>query len=126
VVEKDIPKRVVVASAASRKDSVSIPPSGPIVTSKNDFLWVSNHVFPGGIAVVAILRIIPGVDVMRTRTKASRGYCRTQGCRWELFLNVWVLLTKRVRGYEGSMPFSSGLLAVKSVRCSPVSCNTGH
>ena len=61
---KYVPKRVVVASEASRKDSVSMPPSGPIVTSENDFLWVSNHVFPGGIAEVAILYIIPWVGFM--------------------------------------------------------------
>lgn len=47
---KSVPKRVVVASAASRKDSVSMPPSGATVTSEKDFLWVSNHVLPGGIA----------------------------------------------------------------------------
>ena len=71
--EEDVPKRVVVASAASRNDAVSMPPSGPIATSENEVLWVSNHVLPGGIAVVTILHMMSGGNAAWTKTKVSRG-----------------------------------------------------
>jgi hypothetical protein len=71
--EEDVPNRVVVASAASRNDAVSMPLSGSILTSENDVLWVSNHVLPGGTAVVTILYMMSGRNAVWTKTKVSRG-----------------------------------------------------
>jgi hypothetical protein len=78
----DVPKRVVVASAASRKASVSMPPSGPILTSENDVWWVSNHVFPGGIAVITMSSMLSVRRTLRGRYSdvSKVQHWRLQGC----------------------------------------------
>lgn len=47
-----VPKRVAVASAASRKVEVSTPWSVPMGTLTKDCLRLSNHVLPAGIDAI--------------------------------------------------------------------------
>ena len=57
----DVPNNVVVDSAASRKSEVGTPLSfvGSIGMSTNDFLWVSNHVPPGGTCGADMVPVRP-------------------------------------------------------------------